>query len=75
MPHVPKQRLHEYLNDDVLNELEASPKIPNLNNGINNNKNVTNENNDNNPNNLFGFSLYNINNKVQNNTVIIIFKG
>ena len=77
-PNVPKQRLHEYLNDDLLNALEVSPNIPNLNNGITNNKkmSISNENNDNNdPNNLMGFSLYpqsntdiNINNNNNNNS-------
>jgi len=58
LPNVPKQRLHEYLNDDLLNALDVSPNIPNINSGIINNKNIQTENIDNNPNNLFGFSLY-----------------
>ena len=60
LPNVSKQRLHEYLNDDLLNALEVSPNIPKLNSGIPNNKklSISNENNDNNPNNLIGFSLY-----------------
>ena len=62
LPNVPKQRLHEYLNDDLLNELDYnSPNIPNLNSGISNNNklSISNETNDNNnPNNLFDFSLY-----------------
>ena len=58
MPNVPKQRLHDYLNDDLLNALDVSPNIPNINSGITNNTKKSNENIDNNPNNLFGFSLY-----------------
>lgn len=57
MPNVPKQRLHEFLNEDLLNAIEQSPNIPNLNSELQNNKN-NNTNVDNNPNNLFGFSLY-----------------
>ena len=60
MPNVSKQRLHEYLNNDLLNALDVSPSISNLNNGYENIK--INENNINNINNnpdcLFGFSLY-----------------
>ena len=85
LPNVPKQRLHEFLNDDLLNELDYnSPNIPNLNAGLTNNKklSISNENNDNNnPNNLFDFSLYpklndnnnkngNINNQNKMNTNI-----
>jgi hypothetical protein len=77
-PNVPKQRLHEYLSDDLLNALEVSPNIPNINNGITNNNNkkisISNENNDTNDlNNLIGFSLYpqsddnNNNNNYNNN--------
>ena len=58
MPNVPKQRLHEYLNDDLLNALDVSPNIPNITSGITNNIKKESENIDNNPNNLFGFSLY-----------------
>ena len=57
MPNVPKQRLHEFLNEDLLNAIEQSPNIPNLNSELQNNKNNS-TNVDNNPNNLFGFSLY-----------------
>ena len=71
LPNVPKQRLHEYLNDDLLNALDVSPNIPNLNSGLVNNKklSISNENNDNNPNNLYGFSLYPqmVDNKNNNN--------
>ena len=67
LPNVSKQRLHEYLNDDLLNALEVSPNIPNINNGIQNMKINENENIDNNPNLLFGFSLYPSN--AENNTV------
>ena len=57
MPNVSKQRLHEYLNEDLLNELDVSPNIPKLNSELQNYKNETpNTNND--PNSLFGFSLY-----------------
>ena len=58
LPNVPKQRLHDYLNDDLLNALDVSPNIPNLNSGIQNIKKHENDNIDNNPNSLFGFSLY-----------------
>ena len=75
LPNVPKQRLHEYLNDDLLNALDVSPNIPNISSGIINNKNMQAENIDNNPNNLFGFSLYpessenNIDNQNNNNNL------
>ena len=75
LPNVPKQRLHEYLNDDLLNALDVSPNIPNISSGIINNKNMQTENLDNNPNNLFGFSLYpessenNIDNQNKNNNL------
>ena len=81
LPNVSKQRLHEYLNDDLLNAIEVSPNIPNLNSGIANNKklSISNEsppdNNQNNPNNLYGFSLYpqsndnNISNNNNNNNL------
>ena len=75
LPNVPKQRLHEYLNDDLLNALDVSPNIPNISSGIINNKNMQAENLDNNPNNLFGFSLYpessenNIDNQNNNNNL------
>jgi len=36
LPNVSKQRLHEYLNDDLLNALEYSPQIPTINNDLNN---------------------------------------
>ena len=71
IPNVSKQRLHEYLNDDLLNALDYSPNIPKLNSG-----NISNISNDNNANNdLLGFSLYsqpnnnnqNLNNKNENN--------
>ena len=64
LPNVPKQRLHEYLNDDLLNALEVSPSIPYVNNGIQNTKVNENDkinNNNINANSLFGFSLYPIN--------------
>ena len=57
MPNVSKQRLNEYLNQDLLNALEESPNIPHLNSELQNNKNENTKPN-NNPNNLFGFSLY-----------------
>ena len=75
MPNVSKQRLNEYLNQDLLNALEESPNIPNLNSELPNNKN-DNTNPENNPNDLFGFSLYpsnpqnsenNNNNSINNN--------
>ena len=62
MPNVPKQRLHEYLNEDLLNALEISPSIPNKNNDIQNINNNVTDNIINNPNTLFGFSLYPMNN-------------
>ena len=57
MPNASKQRLHEFLNEDLLNAIDTSPNIPKLSNDF---QNIKNENNnmDNNPNNLFGFSLY-----------------
>lgn len=58
MPNVSKQRLHEYLNNDLLNALDVSPSISKLNSGLNNNKPQNEINIDNNPNNLYGFSLY-----------------
>ena len=58
MPNVSKQRLHEYLNNDLLNALDVSPSISKLNSGLNNNKPKNEINIDNNPNNLYGFSLY-----------------
>ena len=58
MPNVSKQRLHEYLNNDLLNALDVSPSISKLNSGLNNNKPQNEINIDNNPNNLCGFSLY-----------------
>ena len=71
MPNVPKQRLHEYLSEDLLNALEISPSIPNLNNDIQNMDINVNETDNiiNNPNSLFGFSLYpsNIDNNLDNN--------
>ena len=65
LPNVSKQRLHEYLNDDLLNALEYSPQIPTINNDLNNSQKNENITPDNNPNNLFGFSLYP---STQNNT-------
>ena len=70
IPNVSKQRLHEYLNDDLLNALDGSPNIPKLNSGLSNEYNDNNANND-----LLGFSLYsqpdnnnqNLNNKNENN--------
>ena len=58
LPNVSKQRLHEYLNDDLLNAIECSPQISNLNSDLNNTVKKETTNNDNNPNNLIGFSLY-----------------
>jgi hypothetical protein len=79
LPNVSKQRLHEYLNDDLLNALEISPSIPNLNNGIQNmkineNDKLNTKNNNNNPNSLMGFSLYptNIENTPNNNNLNMI---
>ena len=78
MPNVPKQRLHEYLNDDLLNALEISPNIPKINDDIQNMKiNESNKTDNiiNDPNSLFGFSLYPPNNdnnfESQNNYDII----
>ena len=58
MPNVSKQRLHEYLNNDLLNALDVSPSISKLNSGLSDNMQNLNENGDNDPNNLYGFSLY-----------------
>ena len=57
-PNVTKQRLNEYLNYDLLNELDVSPSVPKRNSGINNNVQNNNNIGDNNPENLYGFSLY-----------------
>ena len=70
-PNVSKQRLNEFLNNDLLNALDVSPSISKLNSGLNDNNQNINQAGDNNPKNLYGFSLYsqpnnqNINN--QNN--------
>lgn len=58
MPNVSQQRLHEYLNNDLLNALDVSPSISKINNGIPENMQNLNDLGDNNPNNLYGFSLY-----------------
>ena len=58
MPNVPQQRLHEYLNNDLLNALDVSPSISKINSGIPENMQNLNDLGDNNPNNLYGFSLY-----------------
>ena len=58
MPNVPKQRLHEYLNNDLINALDVSPSISKINSGIPENIQNLNDQGDNNPNNLYGFSLY-----------------
>lgn len=58
MPNVPQQRLHEYLNNDLLKALDVSPSISKLNSGISDNMQNMNDTGDNNPNNLYGFSLY-----------------
>ena len=42
-PNVTKQRLNEYLNYDLLNELDVSPSVSKRNSGVNNN--VQNNNN------------------------------
>ena len=58
MPNVSQQRLHEYLNNDLLNALDVSPSISKINSGIPENMQNLNDLGDNNPNNLYGFSLY-----------------
>ena len=58
MPNVSKQKLHDYLNEDLLNAIEQSPNMPILNNDIEKMKINESQNNDNNPNSLYGFSLY-----------------
>ena len=58
MPNVPQQRLHEYLNNDLLNALDVSPNISKINSGIPENMQNLNDLGSNNPNNLYGFSLY-----------------
>ena len=57
-PNVTKQRLNEYLNYDLLNELDVSPSVSKRNSGMNNNPQNINNTGDNNPENLYGFSLY-----------------
>ena len=74
-PNVSKQRLHEYLNNDLLNALDVSPSISKINSGIPENLQNLNDIGDNNPNNLYGFSLYpqsqsnnqNVGNDINNN--------
>ena len=58
MPNVSKQKLHDYLNEDLLNAIEQSPNMPILNNDIEKMKINESQNNDNNPNSLYGLSLY-----------------
>jgi hypothetical protein len=67
IPNVPKKKLHEYLNEDLLNALDVSPSIPNLNSGFPNNRKISIHNDNNDPNNLMGFSLYNQPNDNSNN--------
>ena len=75
LPNAPKQRLHEYLNNDLLNALDVSPSISKINSGIPENLQNLNDIGDNNPNNLYGFSLYpqsqsnnqNVGNDINNN--------
>ena len=67
MPNVPKQRLHDFLNEDLLNALEHSPNLPNLNSDVEKMKNNNLQNNTNNPNSLFGFSLHQTNNNNNDN--------
>ena len=62
-PNIPKQRLNEFLNNDLINALEVSPSMSKLNSGINDNVQNNNNIGDNNPQNLFGFSLYSQPNK------------
>ena len=57
-PNVTKQRLNEYLNYDLLNELDVSPSVSKRNSGMNNNPQNINNTGDNNPENLYCFSLY-----------------
>ena len=60
-PNISKNRLHEYLNDDLINALDVSPKIPpqNINTPTSENEillpNIENTNSSE----LFQFSLYN----------------
>ena len=73
MPNVSQQRLHEYLNNDLLNALDVSPSISKINSGIPENMQNLNDLGDNNPNNLYGFSLYpqtNNNKNVENENYI-----
>ena len=57
MPNVSRERLLKFLNEDLLDALEICPKMPNINDEIQNNINDNINTNDN-PSNLFGFSLY-----------------
>ena len=50
--------MNEYLNYDLLNELDVSPSVSKRNSGVNNNVQNTNNTGENNPENLYGFSLY-----------------
>jgi len=74
MPNVSQQRLHEYLNNDLLNALDVSPSISKINSGIPENMQNLNDLGDNNPNNLYGFSLYpqtNNNKNIENENYIL----
>ena len=57
-PNVTKQRLNEYLNYDLLNELDVSPIVSKINSGVGGNAQKTSNTGDNNPENLYGFALY-----------------
>ena len=59
IPNVSKNRLHEYLNEDLLNALDVSPNVPKKNSGFPNNRKISISNELNDQNNLMGFSLYN----------------
>lgn len=70
MPNVSKQRLHEYLNDDLLNAIESSPNIQNINGGID----IKKPEEHNKDKDLYGFSLYPSSNNnyidsINNNTI------
>ena len=71
IPNVPRNRLQEYLNEDLLNALDTVLNMPNLNNDISNKRKLPISNESNNPNDLFDFTLYsqqnNININLDNN--------
>ena len=67
IPNVSRGRLHEYLNEDLLNALDTDPNTTNLNNGIYNNGKIYISNECNEPNRLLDSSLNSQQNSIINN--------